>query len=995
MDTLSISSFLTQPRGLTNFISEIKNAQSKDEERMRVDKELANIRKKFSESSSLISYQKKKYIWKMCYIYMLGYEIDFGHVEIISLLGATKFTEKSVGYMALSLLIKPGDELMSLVINSMRNDLTSPLHWANTLALAAISNIGGTGLAEALAPEVQRLLVDSLEKGSSFYGLSPEQEARNRALTHKKAALCLLRLFRTNPDCVNLADWPRYIAKLLEDRELGVVISTMALLMSMVSTEPSHFEPLIPYIISILCRLCIVRNSASCDPNYLYYSTPSPWLQVRCLRFLTYYKVTDPQQVVLLNDALQEILGKIVSTPNNNKSNADHSILFEAVNLVISYGSMATHELRDAAHALLGRFIEVRDANIRYLGLDAMNRLAKLEGPASVQGHQAAVLMSLGDTDVSVRRRALDLLFLMSDASNAVDVVGELVSHLALADSSMKEELVVKIAILAEKFAAGDFKWYVDTMLQTVVLAGDFVAEAVWYRIVLIVTNHSEVHEYAAEKMMRSIKVNPHSHNVTAPVHDVTLALAAYLLGEVGVHICEKPGMSGFDQLGALHVHFPHASVRTKAILFTTYMKLMNLYPDITEEVQNIFRRYSTSCHLELQQRACEYLALPGVGTEIMETVLNTMPPYSIEKENSLMALHDESTEKPTTDRTAIQVQKELQNPTVQEEEVASSSSSSASSSNIGIGSQPVKPPKAQPAQDLLSLDDTDVAPPPPPSSSLTGAPSSSSSSSSSFSSSAGSSITPDKEAAVARALNMALVAPPGQKSTLYQDANVKITSSGDFRGHQARVSVQILNVNQLVEITGLNATITNSDALVIRKIDPAAKLGPGEEGVVQLAIDCMKPFADLPSIEVSFYVQGSKKMYPLKLPVIAPKFFEPITVDKATFMQRWKALEGSELQDIFVTSKTVDPALLSWVRGTMFPALKIGTIEGIDNATSVTGSCTFRTGTPGPDGALLQVGCLLRLEADVAGKRFRLTVRAKHALIATAVKNTFKHMLQ
>ena len=98
----------SQPRGLQNFISDIRNCQGKEEERARVDKELANIRQKFAASSSLNSYQKKKYVWKMCYIYMLGYDIDFGHIEIISLLSSSKFQEKSVGYMGVALLLKPG-----------------------------------------------------------------------------------------------------------------------------------------------------------------------------------------------------------------------------------------------------------------------------------------------------------------------------------------------------------------------------------------------------------------------------------------------------------------------------------------------------------------------------------------------------------------------------------------------------------------------------------------------------------------------------------------------------------------------------------------------------------------------------------------------------------------------------------------------------------------------------------------------------------------------
>ena len=194
----------SQPRGLHNFISEIRAASSKEDERSRVDKELANIRHKFSATANLSSYQKKKYVWKMCYISMLGYDVDFGHMEFISLLSSTKFQEKSVGYMAVSLLLRPTDEMMTLVVNSMRNDIIGPYHQGKTLALAALSNIGGNDLAEALSGDVQRLITAPLE-AASFSGLRPEGFEANRLLTCKKACLCLLRLFRTNPDCVELS----------------------------------------------------------------------------------------------------------------------------------------------------------------------------------------------------------------------------------------------------------------------------------------------------------------------------------------------------------------------------------------------------------------------------------------------------------------------------------------------------------------------------------------------------------------------------------------------------------------------------------------------------------------------------------------------------------------------------------------------------------------------------------------------------------------------
>lgn len=604
--------FITsQPRGLHNFIAEIRDAKSKEDERSRVDKELGNIRQKFTSSSTLNSYQKKKYVWKLCYIYMLGYEIDFGHMEFISLLSSTKFQEKSVGYMAVALFLKPGDEMMTLVINSIRNDIVGHLNFGKTLALSAISNIGGTDLAEALSADVQRLIVSPLEEGPSYHmGPGYEQELQNKANVCKKASLCLLRLFRTNPDCMTLTDWVQRLVKLLEDRDIGVVTSVMSLVLGLTSHSPDILHPLIPYVISNLTRLVINRT---CPSDYMYYRTPSPWLQVKSLRFLQYYEAPDKTQRDLLFEVLNHILTRTEVSDSVNKSNADHSILFEAVTLVIHYGNDVTPQLRDSTIALLGRFISVKEANIRYLGLDAMNRLVNLEGPNAVKVHQSTVLESLKDVDISVRRRALGLLFSLTDGENVHFIVSELLVNLSSAESAMKDEMVVKIAILGEKFNAGNMQWYVDIMVKVIIMAGDYVAEAVWHRIVLLVINHSEVHEYAAEKMLEIVQ--------SKWAHDTAVSLAGYLLGEIGVNICEKVGMSGYEQFAALHQHFMLSSLKTQALLLTSYVKLFNLYPDTRNVIIGVFEKHSISSQLEIQQRACEYLKLSELRPDVVEQV--------------------------------------------------------------------------------------------------------------------------------------------------------------------------------------------------------------------------------------------------------------------------------------------------------------------------------------------------------------------------------------
>ena len=57
---------------------------------------------------------------------------------------------------------------------------------------------------------------------------------------------------------------------------------------------------------------------------------------------------------------------------------------------------------------------------------------------------------------------------------------------------------VLKVAILAEKYAV-DYTWYVDVILNLIRIAGDYVSEEVWYRVIQIVINRDDVQGYAAK----------------------------------------------------------------------------------------------------------------------------------------------------------------------------------------------------------------------------------------------------------------------------------------------------------------------------------------------------------------------------------------------------------------------------------------------------------------------------------------------------------------
>ena len=60
-----------------------------------MNKELANIRSKF-KAGNLNSYDRKKYVCKIIYMYILGYSAEIGFSEAMSLCAGTKYSEKQI-----------------------------------------------------------------------------------------------------------------------------------------------------------------------------------------------------------------------------------------------------------------------------------------------------------------------------------------------------------------------------------------------------------------------------------------------------------------------------------------------------------------------------------------------------------------------------------------------------------------------------------------------------------------------------------------------------------------------------------------------------------------------------------------------------------------------------------------------------------------------------------------------------------------------------------
>ena len=68
-----------------------------------------------------------RYVCKLLFIFLLGHDIDFGQTEAVNLLYSNKYTEKQIGYLFISVLISGNSEMIQLIVQSIKNDLSSRL----------------------------------------------------------------------------------------------------------------------------------------------------------------------------------------------------------------------------------------------------------------------------------------------------------------------------------------------------------------------------------------------------------------------------------------------------------------------------------------------------------------------------------------------------------------------------------------------------------------------------------------------------------------------------------------------------------------------------------------------------------------------------------------------------------------------------------------------------------------------------------------------------
>jgi len=601
---------------LKQFIRNVRAAKTIADERAVVQKESAAIRASFREESHNSDVRRNN-VAKLLYLFTLGERTHFGQIECLKLLASPRFADKRLGYLGTMLLLDENQEVLTLVTNSLKNDLNHNNQYIVGLALCTLGNIASVEMSRDLFPEVETILSSS------------------NPYIRRKAALCAMRICRKVPDLQE-----HFLDKsklLLNDRNHGVLLSGLTLVISMCELDEEEggeqgvvemFRPLTGSLVKVLKGL----SQSGYAPEHDVTGITDPFLQVKILRLLRVLGRGDAQTSEQINDILAQ-----VATNTESSKNVGNSILYEAVLTILDIE--ADSGLRVLGVNILGKFLTNKDNNIRYVALNTLIKVVAIE-PNAVQRHRNTILDCLRDPDISIRRRALDLSFTLINESNVRVLIRELLAFLEVADNEFKPVLTSQIGIAADRYAPNK-RWHVDTMLRMLKLAGNYVKEQILSSFVRLIATTPDLQTYCAQKLYAALK---------ADISQEGLNLAgAWVIGEYGdalmrggqyeeEELVQQVRENEIVDLFSAILNSSYASQIVTQYIITSAMKLTTRLQDPAQvdRLRRLLLNRQTDLDIEVQQRSVEYGNLFG-HDEVRRGVLERMPPPEIREEQRVL----------------------------------------------------------------------------------------------------------------------------------------------------------------------------------------------------------------------------------------------------------------------------------------------------------------------------------------------------------------------
>ena len=569
---------------IRQLIKRVRACRTAEEERSVINKESAEIRNLSKDPNAP---HKARNLCKAIYMQMMGYQTSFMQLSCINLLASPDYTEKRIAYSALSLVIDSTSQVLLLATSTIKKDLQNKDNpEIQALALNAVGDVCTPDMCREISMEVSNIIQNAEDSN-----------------VKKKAACAAVIIIKNCPEMMD-----SYIDKiplLLEDRTHSVCLSGIYLVLEMINKNPSIVDKIKKYH-SMFVKYEKSLLSVSYSPEFDVNGITDPFLQAKILEILQYTAKDDKDLI----DELADLFVSVQSITESSKQTG-YALQYEIIKGINNLN--ASSGMKNLSNNILGKFLSSNDYNLKYIALNTLKDVARKD-LASVQKHRSVILEFLKDNDISLQKRALDLIYLIINKNNLKNITKECLIFLPKAEDEIKYELTKKLQDSIVKYSLS-YKWEIDSLIKMVINSKGKLYEDVLSQIIIAILKVKELYVYSAHKVFLALKVKKNENNPSLA------KLCIYIIGELCTYLTnnttlncknETISVTEDDILNLLKdVGLKHNSLGNETVieyLLNAFVKMIIKFKDKKSVIESMIKFYKRSFFAEVQSRALEYL---------------------------------------------------------------------------------------------------------------------------------------------------------------------------------------------------------------------------------------------------------------------------------------------------------------------------------------------------------------------------------------------------
>jgi AP-4 complex subunit epsilon-1 len=426
--------------------------------------------------------------------------------------------------------------------------------------------------------------------------------------------MALHRFYQRSPSSVS--HLVSNFRKKLCDNDPGVMGATLCPLYDLVLEDPNAYKDLVVSFVNILKQVAERRLPTSYD----YHQMPAPFIQIKLLKILAVLGSGDKQASGHMYTVLGDIFRK-----GDSASNIGNAILYECICCISCI--FPNSKMLDAAAETTSKFLKSDSHNLKYMGIDALGRLIKIN-PDIAEEHQLAVIDCLEDPDDTLKRKTFELLYKMTKSTNIEVIVDRMIEYMiSITDHHYKAEIASRCVELAEQFAPSN-QWFIQTMNKVFEHAGDLVNIRVAHNLMRLIAEGFGEEDEGADSQLRSSAVDSYLRILGEPkLPSSFLQIICWVLGEYGTSDGKHPASYIIGKLcDVAEAHPTDDTVRGYAV--SAILKIfafeiaVGRKTAMLPEFQSLVDELSASHSTDLQQRAYEVQALLGLDKQAVGSVM-------------------------------------------------------------------------------------------------------------------------------------------------------------------------------------------------------------------------------------------------------------------------------------------------------------------------------------------------------------------------------------